>query len=112
MTEELKKYKDSVLKIKLEISEWQSKAKLLKSFTIEKLNFLQNHRKLRKKDCAYCKETNMIKSDLVQLASKYNKLFAEYPKTKNILNDARKDLLSNKNTTESTVKCINALYVI
>ena len=51
----------------------------------------------------------MIKSDLVQLASKYNKLFAEYPKTKNILNDARKDLLSNKNTTESTVKCIKCI---
>ena len=51
----------------------------------------------------------MIKSNLVHLASKYNKLLAEYLKTKNLLNVARKDLLSNKNTTESTVKCIKCI---
>ena len=75
------------------------KANLLKTFTI----FVE---KEEKEDCENCKETTLIKSDLVQLASKYNKLLAEYLKTKIILNVARKDFLSNKNTTESTVKCI------
>ena len=38
--------------------------------------------KEEKEDCANSKETNFIKSDLVQLASKYNKLLSEHTKTK------------------------------
>ena len=110
LTEELKEYKDSVLKLKLEVSELQSmnteKAKLLKTFTTKNLISSKIMEKEEKEDCANCKETNLIKSDLVQLASKYHKLLAEYTKTKNLLNVARKELLSNKNTKESTVKCI------
>ena len=106
LTNELEEAKDSVCKLKLEVYELQSmnteKANLLKTFTI----FVE---KEEKEDCENCKETTLIKSDLVQLASKYNKLLAEYTKTKNLLNVARKDLLSNKNTTESTVKSLKCI---
>ena len=58
-----------------------------------------------KEGCTNCKETELIKSDLVHLASKYTKLLTEYTKTKNMLYETRKKLL-NLNTTESNVKFI------
>ena len=58
-----------------------------------------------KEGCTNCKETDLIKSDLVHLASKYNKLLTEYTKTKNMLYETRTDLLNEK-TTESNVKFI------
>ena len=85
LTEELKEYKDLVLKLKLEVSELQSmnkeKAELLKTFTIKNSISSKIKEKEEKEDCANCKETNLIKSDLVQLASKYDKLLKECTKT-------------------------------
>ena len=79
------KFVNMVCKLKLKVYELQymntGKANLLKSFTI----FVE---KEEKGDCENCKEITLIKLDLVQLASKYNKLLAEYTKTKNLLNIA------------------------
>ena len=91
---------------KIEISELQAmnteRAKQLKTFSNAESS---SSTLVVKEGCTNCKETNLIKSDLVNLDSKYNMLLAEYTKTKNILCETRKDLF-NKKTKESNVKFI------
>ena len=71
LTRQLEEYKDLVLQLKLEISELQAmnteKEKQLKTFrTVESSSSIL----VAKEGCTNCKETNLIKSDLVHLASK------------------------------------------
>ena len=69
LTRELKEKKDLILQLKLEISELQAmnteKVKQLKTFTTENSSSTIF---VAKEDCTNCKETNLIKSDLDQLA--------------------------------------------